>query len=146
MKNIIVAHVKDPPKGYECIRCDRATVLGNPYEFKHESYRDASIKAYRRWLWANYQIYKSYIGNPLLDLQGLDMEYALVEENLVGLKIAEKFKKPSVYQVISELELIAKIANSKNVALLCWCRGHPRYPDKACHCDPVKSCIEKLFL
>jgi len=147
MRKIIVAHVKHPPKGYECIRCDRASVLGNPYEFKNESYRESCIKAYRRWLWENYKLYQEYVKNPIFDLEELDMECIPAEKELLGLKIAEKFKEPSVYQVITELELIAKVANTKgDISLLCWCRGNPKVEDRACHCDVIKSCVEKLFL
>ncbi len=75
----------------------------------------------------------------------LDVAYAPIYL-LEGLKLASAFKNPTVRQVISELELITSVARTKNVALLCWCRGHPRSPDKACHCDRIKPCIEKLFL
>lgn len=64
-----------------------------------------------------------------------------------SLVISSVFKKPSVLQVVQELELIARTANTKgDVALLCWCRGNPKQKDKTCHCDVIKRCVENLFL
>lgn len=138
---IIVAHVKHPPTGYFCIRCDRASALGNPYGFKDEAYRNLSIQLYRRWLWENIKLYKSIesIGIDTLD------PFALIEliELAEKIFIAPKFKNPSVRQVIQELERISQITNPR--ALLCWCKGNPVATDKPCHCDVIKSCLEKLW-
>lgn len=145
MTNIIVAHVNNPPRGYECIRCDRASPLGNPYAFDSENYRELSIGNYRQWLWDNIQLYQE-CESGVIDT--LNVAYAPIKM-VEGLKLAPAFKNPTVGQVLSELELIATVARrSSNVAILCWCRGNknPKIKDKACHCDRIKSCIEKLFL
>ena len=146
MKNIIVGHVKFPPKGYESIRCDRASVLGNPYTFMHEDFRDRSIESCRQWLWQNIKFANEHRHDPMFE-ELMEMT-AIAPEKVEALIISSVFKRPSVLQVIRELELIAKVANTKgDVALLCWCCGYPNPEnDKACHCGMVKRCVENLFL
>ena len=146
MRKIIVRHVKFPPQGYQLIRCDRASVLGNPYTFKREDFRDRSIESCRQWLWQNIKFADENRRNPMVE-KLMEMT-SIAPEKVESLVISTKFKSPSVLQVISELELIAKVANTKgDVAMLCWCRGYPNpQTDKACHCDVIKRCVEKLFL
>ena len=146
MRKIIVGHVKHPPHKHECIRCDRASPLGNPYTFIHENYRDRSIKACRQWLWENIKLAKEVEQDSMaIELMGTA---SIAPKKVEGLTISTQFKNPSVLQVIQKLELIAKVANTKgDVALLCWCRGKLNSSEnKACHCDVLKSCIENLFL
>ena len=146
MRKIIVGHVKFPPQGYELIRCDRASVLGNPYTFMHADFRDRSIEACRQWLWENLKLAKEMAQDSMaIELMAMT---EVTPEKVESLVISTKFKKPSVLQVVQELEMIAKTANTKgDVALLCWCRGYPNPEmDKNCHCDVIKRCVENLFL
>ena len=146
MRKIIVGHVKHPPQGYQLIRCDRASVLGNPYTFMHEDFRDRSIESCRQWLWQNIKFADENRRDPMAE-ELMEMT-AIAPKKVESLIVSSVFKNPSVLQVVQELELIAKVANTKgDVALLCWCRGYPNpQTDKACHCDVIKRCIEKLFL
>lgn len=142
---IIVAHVRDPPPGYEHVVCDRSSFLGNPYAFAEEKYRDLAVKNAGLWLWDNYRLSEE------LDCIPVEMAYYTHAPLYVseGLHIAPYFKNPTVTEVMRELEFITKVINHMgNVSLLCWCRGNknPNIKDKACHCDRIKACIEKLFL
>ncbi len=38
-------------EGEGVIRCDRSSVLGNPFEMRNEDERAAVIEAFRRYLW-----------------------------------------------------------------------------------------------
>ena len=133
MSDIIVGHVNHPPKGYQSVICDRRSFIGNPYTFKYERYRDLSIKNYGLWLWDNCKL--SNESHAPLHISE-------------GLHLAQAFKNPTAEDVMRELNFIVEVLNDMDsVALLCWCRGNPN-PEKdlPCHCDRVKSCIEKLFL
>jgi hypothetical protein len=112
----------------------------------HENFRDRSIESCRQWLWQNIKSAKE-MAQDSMAIELMEMT-AIAPEKVHSLVISSVFKKPSVLQVISELELIAKVANTKgDVALLCWCRGYPNpQTDKACHCDVIKRCVESLFL
>ncbi|WP_055074913.1 DUF4326 domain-containing protein [Pseudanabaena sp. 'Roaring Creek'] len=145
MSKIIVGHVRSPPAGYQCVICDRTSFLGNPYGFNEEKYRDASVKNCGLWLWDNFKLSEE------LDCMPIEMTFYTNAPiyTIEGLHIAQGFKNPTVSEVMRELQFIADVVNQTgNVALLCWCKGNknPKIEDKACHCDRIKACIERLFL
>lgn len=137
-QQILVAHIKAPPYGHSCVRCDRASVLGNPYAFTNEAYRHVSIQLYRRWLWRNIQLYQQ-IESTVIDA----LDHSVPIESVPGIFTAPKFKQPSIREVIQELERISQLTSP--IALLCWCKNYVGKPDKPCHCDVIKSCLEKLW-
>ena len=144
MNDIIVGHVNHPPKGYQSVICDRRSFIGNPYTFKFEKHRDLSIKNCGLWLWDNFKLSEE------LDCFPIDMTLHVHAPLYIseGLHLAQAFKNPTVADVMRELTFIAEVfKRTGHVSLLCHCRGNPNpAKDLPCHCDRVKSCIEKLFL
>ena len=102
-------------------RCDRASVLGNPFHMFHESERTAVVAAFREYL---HQV--ANLGfNPVDVAPGLAKKYNVM--------VSGRWKRPSRTQVMAEL---AKLEAMPDVNLLCWCAP------LACHCDVIKSYLE----
>lgn len=98
------------------IRCDRASVLGNPFDLRNESERDAVIQAYRKYLWEVVHTWE----DPVNSATHIAMDK--------GLAIASKWKRPTREALVMELQ---RIEEMQSATLLCWCAP------KACHCDVI---------
>lgn len=115
-----------PELGYIDIRVDRASVLGNPFELTTEADRDKVSDAYDEWLAANLQ----------QDVEVVDLQPWIDR----GLKLAAKFKKPSVLQVRKELwRHVSLLQQDKKLRYCCWCKQ----PNKTvrCHADSIKKTV-----
>ncbi len=120
-----------PELGWLDIRCDRSSVLGNPFDMgKDEQLREPVIKAYREWLWANIQLYQDNRGSGRVNLA-----------RWKNLRVATAaFKNPSANDVVKELQRIAGLVKAgKKVRLLCWCKQENK--EVACHADIVMNCL-----
>jgi len=117
-----------PEIGWVDIRCDRASVLGNPFDMgKDESLRDTVCQAYREWLWENIQLAQ----------RG---EERRVDCKRWGLRIATTYKNPTSLEVYNELLSIAgRLLADQKVRLLCWCKRSDR--DVVCHVDIIVRCL-----
>ena len=104
------------------VRCDRSSILGNPFHLRNEGERQAVVYAHKQWL-NNIRL------NPRLEVP-LSLDYWTNQ----GFMIAPKFKNPSCNLVMRELERIEiLLKQGKKLSLECWC-----YP-KQCHCDNYKA-------
>ncbi|UJB72745.1 DUF4326 domain-containing protein (plasmid) [Acaryochloris sp. 'Moss Beach'] len=102
-------------------RCDRASVLGNPFHMFQEAERTAVVAAFREYLHevANLR------ANPVDVVPGLANKY--------NVTVSGMWKRPSRAQIMAEL---AKLEAMSEVKLLCWCAP------LSCHCDVIKSYLE----
>jgi hypothetical protein len=113
--------------GWWDVACDRASVLGNPFDLVKESQREAVCTAYREWLWENIKLAQA----------GVD---ACVLPNCWNLKVAKAYKYPHAAQVYGALQGIVKLLNNgQKVRLLCWCKRSDR--EVACHADVIERCV-----
>jgi hypothetical protein len=100
----------------QCIRCDRSSVLGNPFDLKAEAERGAVIQGFRQYLWAI--------------IQGSEPLNAAKEvAERLGLTLASAWKRPSQTALLRALDELRE-----GDKLGCWCA--PR----ACHCDVLVAC------
>ncbi len=116
--------------GWVDVRCDRFSVLGNPFDLKTEteSQRSAVCTANEEWLETNIKAFRS----------GDDIQVSLNRWLDQGLSIAPKFKNPTSRQISSELMRIYRLVESgQNVRLMCWCKP------KQCHCDAIALKIQQ---
>ena len=112
-----------PAPGWVDVRCDRSSVLGNPFQLRSEEERDMVCQQYKLWLWANIK-------------QEADAVVHLGRWKREGLAIASSFKHPTSRQVTRELDLMVTFCRlGKNIRLLCWCAP------KRCHADGIKDCL-----
>ena len=105
-------------RNVEGYRCDRTSVLGNPFHMFQESERTAVVAAFREYL---HEV--ANLGANLVDVvSGLADKY--------NVTVSWMWKHPSCTQVMAEL---AKLEAMTEVKLLCWCAS------LACHGDVIKS-------
>lgn len=105
-------------RNVEGYRCDRASVLGNPFHMFQESERMAVVAAFREYL---HEV-ANLGANPVDVVPGLADKY--------NVTVSGMWKRPSRTQVMAEL---AKLEAMPEVKLLCWCAP------LACHGDVIKS-------
>ncbi len=111
----------------EGIRCDRRSVLGNPFEMRSETDRMAVIKAFRLYLNA-------------VDRKSCDpVDAAKLIACSECLSLSDKWQRPSRPKITAELDRIARLAADADITLLCWCHPLP------CHCDVLRSYFEWLI-
>jgi len=125
---IVIANFRDNLSslvGYEDIRIDRSSKLGNPYDLKDKDNTDHRRKvviAYKKWFKANLSISDTNI------VVALDTD----------LLLAKNRKNTTVGEFKQELRtILRKILDGKNIRLMCWC-----YP-KECHGEVVRDYLEK---
>jgi uncharacterized phage-like protein YoqJ len=127
-EKIIIGNLKNslqPKLGYMDIICDRSNTLGNPYVLEKEEDREMCVKAFEAWLDTNFQAYKGE------DLRDKKLDPALV---IPGLKIAEKYKYPTVAEIMMNIVNLAGMLDSgQKIRLLCHCSP------KLCHTTVIKS-------
>lgn len=117
---ITVANLKDVKEG---IRCDRVSMLGNPFHMETESSRLLVVKTFRE-----------YLSAIAID----EEEPAIVASRLSAIHeipISNTWKRPTHRQFIGELNRVYKITLIEDVTLLCWCAPLP------CHCHVVENYI-----
>lgn len=102
-------------------RCDRASVLGNPFHMFHEAERTAVVAAFREYL---HEV-ANLGANPVDVVPGLAKKH--------NVTVSGRWKRPSRTQLMAEL---AKLEAMPEVKLLCWCAP------LACHCNVIKSYLE----
>lgn len=114
--------------GWLQIRCDRNSVLGNPFEGKEESKRSLRCNAYDEWLEENIVAYRHH----------LNIHVPLEIWKQQGFKISATFKNPTSRQVSAEMMRIFQVVRAgNNVYLMCWCKP------LECHCDKIAARILK---
>ena len=117
---ITVGNLKNTREG---IRCDRSSVLGNPFELEREEDRPKVIEGFRKWLWACLN-------------HGDSIKAASNIAELHGLKISPTWKRPTAEQVQKELgRLLFIYQQSGQLTLLCWCEPLD------CHTDVIRRCL-----
>jgi hypothetical protein len=117
-----------PLDGWIDVRCDRASILGNPFDLKNESQRPGVCTANEEWLEANIRAFRS----------GKDIQVSLSPWLNQGFSLAPKFKNPTSRQISSELMRIYRLVESgQNVRLMCWCKPNQ------CHCDAIALKIQQ---
>lgn len=126
-EKIIIGNLKNlsPKLGYIDVICDRNTALGNPYALEKEEDREMCVKAFETWLDMNFQAYKRE------DLRDKKLSPSLV---IPGIKIAEKYKFPTVAEIMMSLiSLAGMLNNEQKIRLLCHCSP------KLCHTTVIKN-------
>lgn len=114
--NLLVASLRQTKIG---IRCDRSSVLGNPFQMKDESERDAVVEGFR--------IYLNKVA-----LKGIDPDIAAIAiAKQHKLSLSETWEPKTRAHIINELNRIQSLSERSDVTLLCWCAP------KKCHCDII---------
>lgn len=112
--------------GWLHVRCDRNSVLGNPFEMKNKSDRPIVCQAYDEWLEENILSYRHYL-NITISIEPWTQQ---------GLIVAPSFKHPTSRQVSAEMmRIFQAVRAGNNVYLMCWC-----FPLE-CHCDKIVARI-----
>ena len=113
---LLVASLKQTKMG---VRCDRTSVLGNPFEMKDESQRDAVIKGFRIYL-------------NTVALKGIDPDIAATTiAKQHGLDLSNSWNPKTRSHIMNELQRIQSLSERGEITLLCWCAP------KKCHCDII---------
>ena len=132
-ERIIIGNLKNlsPRLGYFDVICDRSSVLGNPYLLEREEDREMCVEVFSTWLDMNFQAYKRE------DLRDKKLDPALV---VPGLKIAEKYKRPTVAEIMMNIvNLAGMLDNGQKIRLLCHCSP------KLCHTTVIKSRLLEII-
>jgi hypothetical protein len=127
VERIIIGNLKNlsPRLGYFDVICDRSSPLGNPYLLEREEDREMCVEVFSTWLDMNFQAYKRE------DLRDKKLDPALV---VPGLKIAEKYKRPTVAEIMMNIvNLAGMLDNGQKIRLLCHCEP------KLCHTTVIKN-------
>lgn len=106
----------------EGIKCDRTSPLGNPFEMRSESERDAVVKAFRHYLWLVACCWEDPLTAATAIAEATDIE------GKKKLEIASTWNPPQQNELSDAL---TELENKPGATLLCWC--HP----KPCHCDVI---------
>lgn len=115
---ITVANLRDTKEG---IRCDRISMLGNPFQMESELDRILVVKAFREYLHA---------------VTTNDEEPAIVVSRMSAkhlLQISNTWKRPTSRQFMGELNRICQLALIEDITLLCWCAP------QTCHCHVIEN-------
>jgi hypothetical protein len=133
VEKIVIGNLKNlsPRLGYIDVICDRSSVLGNPYLLEREEDREMCVEVFSTWLDMNFQAYKRE------DLRDKKLDPALV---VPGLKIAEKYKRPTVAEIMMNIvNLAGMLDNGQKIRLLCHCSP------KLCHTTVIKSRLLEII-
>lgn len=112
--------------GWTDITCDRATVLGNPFDMgNQEQLRPLVCAAFREYLWL---CIHNKTMQSTLDPLPIAKKY--------GVPVSRTWKRPSPVQIVTELKRLVQLLNTgQKLRLLCWC--HP----KECHAQVIGRCL-----
>lgn len=109
------------------IRCDRGSVLGNPFHMENEAQRDAVVEGFRIYL-------------DKVALRGIDPDIAattIAKQRSLSLSSTWNAKTRSHF--MNELHRIQSLSESGDVTLLCWCAP------KRCHCDIIVNYLNYVI-
>lgn len=119
---MVLINVNNLKRKREGIRCDRLSILGNPFYMRHEGERERVIKAFEEYFYECLNSPPNYI----VSLQSIaDNHNVVVAYNWKPLKAGD------IQQSIKTL--LDQLIISKQITLLCWCKP------KDCHLDIVKD-------
>lgn len=102
----------------QVVKCDRSSILGNPFLVGNGKTRAHVISAFREWLWENHQANS----DEIISLDRWKEE---------GFLISDKYKPASSEDVVSELGKLLLISQRRELILGCWCVPYP------CHCQVI---------
>lgn len=108
----------------EGIRCDRTSVLGNPFHMRSEKERLNVVKAYKRYL-SGVAINEE---DPSILVSRMADKYSL--------QVSNTWKRPTSRQFLQELSRIQQLSITEDITLLCWCAP------LACHCNIISDYIK----
>ena len=107
------------------IRCDRTTILGNPFEMRSELERDLVCDAFSEYM---AEMVSQANPNPSAIAFYLSQKYSL--------KISTSWKRPHSGAIfILELQGLLSLASKGDLTILCWCAP------KRCHLETIKAWI-----
>lgn len=119
---IYIKNLRDTQAG---IRCDRTSILGNPFELRSELERDLVCDAFSK-----------YMAEMVSQLNPNSSEIAFRIAQRYGLKIAQSWKRPHSGAIFMlELEGLRNLARKGDLTILCWCKP------KRCHLETIKAWI-----
>jgi hypothetical protein len=120
---ITIANLRNTKEG---VRCDRSSILGNPFEMRAEAERDPVCDAYDEYF---YTMATNLNANASIIAYNLCKKY--------GLTLSKKWKRPYSSGVfLAAIEDLWHISKLKQLTLLCWCEP------KRCHCQTIKQHLE----
>lgn len=106
------------------IRCDRISVLGNPFEMGNERQRDAVCDAF-----------DEYLEEVLKTSESVEIiTNKIAQKYKVG--IARAWKVPTKVQIKEELAMLQIKLAQGPLTLLCWCNP------KRCHVNSIAKILE----
>ena len=117
---ITIANLRQTTEG---IRCDRISVLGNPFHMRSEEERLDVVKAYKR-----------YLSGVAIDQEDPSILASRMADKYL-LQVSTTWKRPTSRQFVQELNRIQQLSNLEDVTLLCWCAP------LACHCNIIRDYI-----
>jgi Domain of unknown function (DUF4326) len=115
---ITVANLKITKDG---IRCDRTSVLGNPFHMKSELDRILVVKLFRE-----------YLSAVILDEEEPEIVAARIAAKY-KIAISNTWKRPTSRQLVKEVNRIYQLGLEQDITLLCWCAP------LTCHCYVLKN-------
>jgi Domain of unknown function (DUF4326) len=115
---ITVANLQNTKEG---IRCDRISMLGNPFVLESELDRKRIVEMFRQYLY----------GITMFDEEPSTMAAQLSDR--YAMAISNTWKRPTHRQFIGELNRIQILSLTQDCTLLCWCSP------LRCHCDILAS-------
>lgn len=105
------------------IRCDRISVLGNPFELATERQRDAVCDAFQE-----------YLDEVLKTTESVEkIANKIAQKYKVG--IAKAWKVPTRIQIKEELAMLQIKLAQGPLTLLCWCNP------KRCHVNKIAKIL-----
>lgn len=107
------------------LRCDRSSVLGNPFEMKTEDQRNPACDAFG-------QYFDLVVGG----VEPADAVKYMAQT--IRLKVGRAWKAPTRDQFMVELKQIEEIARESPCTLLCWCNP------KRCHVETIVNYLRSL--
>jgi len=121
LKVLKVCHVKENLKG---TRCDRASVLGNPYDLVNEKQRDNVCDSH--W---DYVLAVHAVEEKLLDT-------VLDPSCVSNLPVSKTWKRATPRQIKYQMQRLVVLHASTDIHYIsCWCRRSTQTTKPRCHCD-----------
>lgn len=123
MKEILIGNLRRTKAG---VRCDRTSVLGNPFEMIIESERDAVCDAYRQ-----------HLNNVVVKKQDTIASIWSCSDQF-NVLVSDKFDEHRAARdsMLAELKRLYYKAHSVQTTLLGWCAP------KRCHCETIRNFLQ----
>lgn len=131
---LIVGHLEERHLDSD-IRCDRASVLGNPFDLVSEEYRDEVVDASEAYLKLVIRRNNVGLGDTVVDPREISKT----------LPISKTWKRPTPRRIVAELHsLVPRYQSTRVYRVMCWCRKSDAIEAiPRCHLDPVIRCVKK---